>query len=71
MAFVTDHFLWHGTLYRSPEEAGEYVRTLQALLRSVGSSDGNMENVGAMRCFYNCLTLSSGFYVIRVLSGAM
>jgi Asp-tRNA(Asn)/Glu-tRNA(Gln) amidotransferase B subunit len=29
----------------SPEEAGEYVRTLQAMLRSVGSSDGNMEQV--------------------------
>ena len=31
--------------YRSPEEAGHYVRALQALLRSVGSSDGNMEQV--------------------------
>ena len=31
--------------FRSPEEAGDYVRTLQALLRSVGSSDGNMEQV--------------------------
>lgn len=30
---------------RSPEEAGAYVRTLQALLRAVGSSDGNMEEV--------------------------
>ncbi len=30
---------------RSPEEAAEYVRTLQSLLRSVGSSDGNMEQV--------------------------
>ena len=28
---------------RSPEEASDYVRTLQAILRSVGSSDGNME----------------------------
>lgn len=28
---------------RSPEEAAEYVRTLQSILRSVGSSDGNME----------------------------
>ncbi|TCD67512.1 hypothetical protein EIP91_012317 [Steccherinum ochraceum] len=37
---------------RSPEEAGEYVRTLQALLRSVGSSDGNMEQ-GSMRCDVN------------------
>ncbi|KAA1466549.1 Glutamyl-tRNA amidotransferase B subunit [Dentipellis sp. KUC8613] len=37
---------------RSPEEAGEYVRTLQALLRSIGSSDGNMEQ-GSLRCDVN------------------
>ena len=30
---------------RSPEEAGEYVRCLQAVLRSVAASDGNMEQV--------------------------
>jgi len=32
-------------LPRSPEEAGAYVRTLQAVLRAMGSSDGNMEQV--------------------------
>lgn len=37
---------------RSPEEAADYVRTLQALLRSVGSSDGNMEQ-GSLRCDVN------------------
>ncbi|TFK28925.1 glutamyl-tRNA amidotransferase [Coprinopsis marcescibilis] len=37
---------------RSPEEAGAYVRTLQALLRAVGSSDGNMEQ-GSLRCDVN------------------
>ncbi|KAH6914684.1 glutamyl-tRNA amidotransferase [Coprinopsis sp. MPI-PUGE-AT-0042] len=37
---------------RTPEEAGAYVRTLQALLRSVGSSDGNMEQ-GSLRCDVN------------------
>ncbi|KAI0068540.1 Glutamyl-tRNA amidotransferase B subunit [Artomyces pyxidatus] len=37
---------------RSPEEAAEYVRSLQALLRSVGSSDGNMEQ-GSLRCDVN------------------
>ncbi|KAI0080877.1 Glutamyl-tRNA amidotransferase B subunit [Panus rudis PR-1116 ss-1] len=37
---------------RSPEEAGDYVRTLQAILRSVGSSDGNMEQ-GSFRCDVN------------------
>ncbi|CCM01738.1 uncharacterized protein FIBRA_03804 [Fibroporia radiculosa] len=37
---------------RSPEDAGEYVRTLQALVRSIGSSDGNMEQ-GSLRCDVN------------------
>jgi len=37
---------------RSPEEAGDYVRTLQAVMRSVGSSDGNMEQ-GSLRCDVN------------------
>jgi len=37
---------------RSPEEAGAYVRTLQAILRAVGSSDGNMEQ-GSLRCDIN------------------
>ena len=31
--------------FRSPEEAGAYVKSLQAILRAVGSSDGNMEQV--------------------------
>ncbi|KAG9080235.1 hypothetical protein FRC06_006910, partial [Ceratobasidium sp. 370] len=37
---------------RSPEEAALYVRSLQALLRAVGASDGNME-LGSMRCDVN------------------
>ncbi|KAI6152376.1 GatB/GatE catalytic domain-containing protein [Pisolithus tinctorius] len=37
---------------RSPEEAGDYVRTLQTLLRAVGSSDGSME-LGSLRCDIN------------------
>ncbi|KAJ1308346.1 hypothetical protein OPQ81_004056 [Rhizoctonia solani] len=37
---------------RSPEEAAAYVRSLQALLRAVGASDGNME-LGSMRCDIN------------------
>lgn len=37
---------------RSPEEAGDYIRTLQALLRAVGSSDGSME-LGSLRCDVN------------------
>jgi len=41
------HYSPHYTVCcnRSPEEAGEYVRTLQAVLRSVAASDGNMEQV--------------------------
>ncbi|KXN89467.1 Glutamyl-tRNA(Gln) amidotransferase subunit B, mitochondrial [Leucoagaricus sp. SymC.cos] len=37
---------------RSPEEVAAYVRTLQYLLRAVGSSDGNMED-GSLRCDVN------------------
>ncbi|KAF9559669.1 glutamyl-tRNA amidotransferase, partial [Agrocybe pediades] len=37
---------------RSPEEAGAYVRTLQSILRAMGSSDGNMEQ-GSLRCDVN------------------
>jgi Asp-tRNA(Asn)/Glu-tRNA(Gln) amidotransferase B subunit len=38
---------------RSPEEAGEYVRTLQAMLRAVGASDGSMELVStSSRAFF-------------------
>ncbi|KAK2465978.1 hypothetical protein APHAL10511_001619 [Amanita phalloides] len=37
---------------RSPEEAGAYVRTLQAIVRAIGASDGNMEE-GSLRCDVN------------------
>ncbi|KAI9570072.1 glutamyl-tRNA amidotransferase subunit B [Boletus coccyginus] len=37
---------------RSPEEAGDYVRTLQAMLRGVGASDNSME-LGSLRCDVN------------------
>ncbi|KAK7048216.1 Glutamyl-tRNA amidotransferase subunit B, mitochondrial [Favolaschia claudopus] len=37
---------------RSPEEAGAYVRALQAVLRAIGASDGNME-AGSLRCDVN------------------
>ncbi|EJD01369.1 glutamyl-tRNA amidotransferase [Fomitiporia mediterranea MF3/22] len=36
----------------TPEQAGEYLRTLQALLRTIGSSDGNMDE-GSLRCDAN------------------
>ncbi|KAF8622176.1 hypothetical protein AX15_007289 [Amanita polypyramis BW_CC] len=37
---------------RSPEEAGAYIRTLQAILRAIGASDGNMDE-GSLRCDVN------------------
>nr|GAT49851.1 glutamyl-tRNA amidotransferase [Mycena chlorophos] len=37
---------------RSPEEAAAYVRALQAILRAIGASDGNME-AGSLRCDVN------------------
>jgi aspartyl-tRNA(Asn)/glutamyl-tRNA(Gln) amidotransferase subunit B len=44
---------------RSPEEAGAYVRALQAILRAVGASDGNMEE-GSLRCDVNVSVNRSG-----------
>jgi aspartyl-tRNA(Asn)/glutamyl-tRNA(Gln) amidotransferase subunit B len=37
---------------RTPEQAGAYIRALRELLRSVGASDGNMDE-GSMRCDVN------------------
>mgnify|MGYP001806105047 CR=1 FL=1 len=37
---------------RTPEEAGAYLRKLRAILRYLGSCDGNMEE-GSMRCDVN------------------
>ncbi|SDG40051.1 Asp-tRNA(Asn)/Glu-tRNA(Gln) amidotransferase subunit GatB [Roseospirillum parvum] len=37
---------------RSPEEAGAYVRKLRAILRYLGTCDGNMEE-GSLRCDVN------------------
>ena len=50
------------SMYRSPEEAGLYVRTLQAVLRAIGSSDGNMEQVGILTPSYlSCIPSSFTF----------
>ena len=37
---------------RSPEEAGEYLRQLRAIVRAMGTCDGNMDE-GSMRCDVN------------------
>lgn len=37
---------------RAPEEAGEYLRQLRAIVRALGTCDGNMDE-GSMRCDVN------------------
>ena len=44
---------------RSPAEAGEYVRKLRAILRYLGTCDGNMEQ-GSLRCDANVSVRPSG-----------
>lgn len=39
-------------MIRCPEEAAAYVKALQTLLRAVGSSDANMEQVYSVRVRY-------------------
>ncbi len=44
---------------RSPEEAGEYLKKLRAILRYIGISDGNMEE-GSFRCDANISIMPKG-----------
>jgi aspartyl-tRNA(Asn)/glutamyl-tRNA(Gln) amidotransferase subunit B len=44
---------------RSPEEAGAYLRKLRAILRYLGTCDGNMEE-GSMRCDANVSVRKKG-----------
>jgi aspartyl-tRNA(Asn)/glutamyl-tRNA(Gln) amidotransferase subunit B len=44
---------------RSPEEAGAYLRKLRAILRYLGTCDGNMEE-GSMRCDANVSVRKAG-----------
>ncbi len=44
---------------RSPEEAGAYVTTLRAILRAIGSCDGNMQE-GSMRADVNVSVRRAG-----------
>jgi len=44
---------------RSPEEAGAYLRKLRAILRYLGTCDGNMEE-GSMRCDANVSVRKQG-----------
>ena len=44
---------------RSPEEAGEYLRQLRAIVRALGTCDGNMDE-GSMRCDVNVSVRKTG-----------
>ncbi|MFM7621924.1 MAG: Asp-tRNA(Asn)/Glu-tRNA(Gln) amidotransferase GatCAB subunit B, partial [Alphaproteobacteria bacterium] len=44
---------------RSPEEAGAFLKKLRAILRTLGTCDGNMEE-GSMRCDVNVSVRKAG-----------
>ncbi len=49
---------------RSPEEAGEYLRQLRAIVRALGTCDGNMDE-GSMRCDVNVSVRPVGDTALR------
>ena len=48
----------------SPEEAGEYLRQLRAIVRALGTCDGNMDE-GSMRCDVNVSVRPAGETTLR------
>ncbi len=48
----------------SPEEAGEYLRQLRAIVRALGTCDGNMDE-GSMRCDVNVSVRKVGEKTLR------
>lgn len=48
----------------SPEEAGEYLRGLRAIVRALGTCDGNMDE-GSMRCDVNVSVRKVGETILR------
>ncbi len=48
----------------SPEEAGEYLRQLRAIVRALGTCDGNMDE-GSMRCDVNVSVRPKGSTELR------
>jgi len=52
---------------RSPEEAGEYLKKLRAILRYIGISDGNMEE-GSFRCDANISLMPKGSKILGTRS---
>lgn len=48
----------------SPEEAGEYLRQLRAIVRALGTCDGNMDE-GSMRCDVNVSVRKVGETALR------
>lgn len=49
---------------RSPEEAGAYLRKLRAIMRYLGTCDGNMEQ-GSLRCDVNVSVRKAGENTLR------
>ena len=49
---------------KSPEEAGEYLRNLRAIVRALGTCDGNMDE-GSMRCDVNVSVRPVGETTLR------
>ena len=49
---------------KSPEEAGEYLRHLRAIVRALGTCDGNMDE-GSMRCDVNVSVRPVGETTLR------
>ena len=49
---------------RAPEEAGAYLRKLRAIMRCLGTCDGNMEE-GSMRCDINVSVRPTGETALR------
>ena len=50
--------------FRSPEEAGAFLRKLRSVLRYLGTCDGNMDE-GSMRCDANISVRPKGFEELR------
>ena len=50
-----------GDKFRSPEEAGAFVKKLQAMLRRLGSGDGDMEKVSFLPAPIRRLTAAPTF----------
>ena len=51
--------------FRSPEEAGAFLKKLRSILRYLGTCDGNMDE-GSMRCDVNVSVRPAGSNELRI-----